>query len=110
MSKETADTPMAQERRDIPGGLRRSIAYQLLKIVFSIYLTATIVITGMQMANEYGMAKGEVRGNLVTYQSIFFAQSGGRVVERRHRTDGSHPGRHHSVERHRRRACRRIQR
>ncbi len=50
---------------------RFSLAVRLLRIVFSIYLVITILITGSQMYNEYQLEKSAIRSNLEAYESIF---------------------------------------
>lgn len=53
------------------GGVKNSLAIRLLRIVFSIYLAITCIITLAQMSNEYLLEKRGVRSNLENYHSIF---------------------------------------
>ncbi len=51
--------------------LKNSLALRLLKVVFSIYLAITLVITLIQMVNEYLLEAHFVKNSLVISQSIF---------------------------------------
>jgi len=51
--------------------VKKSLAFQLLKVVFSIYLIITVVITLIQMVNEYLLETHFVEDSLVVSQSIF---------------------------------------
>jgi signal transduction histidine kinase/CheY-like chemotaxis protein len=50
----------------------RSLAVRLLRVVFSIYLCITVIITGVQMFNEYMFEKEGIRTNLKAYEGIFY--------------------------------------
>ncbi|MDX1452318.1 MAG: ATP-binding protein [Oleiphilaceae bacterium] len=50
---------------------RTSLAVRLLRIVFSIYLVITVLITGTQMYNEYSLEKAAIQTNLEAYEDIF---------------------------------------
>gem|GEM_PF-1945406 len=49
----------------------QSLGVLLLKVVFSIYLLVTMVITSAQMYEEYRFEKERIEVNLATYQTIF---------------------------------------
>lgn len=49
----------------------QSLGVLLLKVVFSIYLVVTMVITSAQMYEEYRFEKDRIEVNLATYQAIF---------------------------------------
>jgi signal transduction histidine kinase len=51
--------------------LKNSLALRLLKVVFSIYLGITVVITLVQMVNEYLLEAHFVKNSLIISQSIF---------------------------------------
>ncbi len=51
--------------------IKNSIALRLLKVVFSIYLIITIVITLIQMTNEYLLEERFIKDNLTVNQAIF---------------------------------------
>lgn len=51
--------------------LKNSLALRLLKVVFSIYLGITVVITLVQMVNEYLLEAHFVKDSLIISQSIF---------------------------------------
>lgn len=51
--------------------IKNSIALRLLKVVFSIYLGITIVITLTQMTNEYLLEERFIRDTLIVNQAIF---------------------------------------
>lgn len=48
-----------------------SLAVRLLRVVFSIYLLITVLITGTQMYNEYSLEKDAIVANLEAYENIF---------------------------------------
>jgi two-component system NtrC family sensor kinase len=50
--------------------LKTSLSLRLLKVVFSIYLIITIIITLIQMFNEYMIEEHFIRNNLVVSQNI----------------------------------------
>ena len=49
----------------------KSLGVLLLRLVFSIYLAITMVITAIQMYNEYRFEKEAVQSNLLTYRKIY---------------------------------------
>lgn len=51
--------------------LKGSLAIQLLKVVFSIYLVITVFITGLQMKDAYDAEQDSIKGNLLAYETIF---------------------------------------
>ncbi len=51
--------------------LKNSLALRLLKVVFSIYLSITLVITVVQMVNEYLLEAHFVKNSLIISQAIF---------------------------------------
>lgn len=61
---------MAQELKN---SLRDSIAVKLLRIVFSLYLSITVLMTLTQMFNEYLLEKNDVKHALQQTQLIFEA-------------------------------------
>lgn len=65
-SMRAVDASLKQPR------LQHSLAIRLLRIVFSIYLLITMVITSVQMANEYFLKKDSIKENFVAYQQIFY--------------------------------------
>lgn len=48
-----------------------SLGLLLLRVVFSIYLVVTIVITSAQMYSDYKLEKEAVKTNLASYQTIY---------------------------------------
>ncbi|MFZ2725299.1 MAG: ATP-binding protein [Methylococcaceae bacterium] len=50
---------------------KKSLALHILKVVFSIYLVVTILITLAQMANEYRLEIKAIQNILQTIQSVF---------------------------------------
>lgn len=53
--------------------IKKKLALHLLKVVFSIYLAITILITVIQMTNEYRHEKNQIKTMLKTTQAIFEA-------------------------------------
>jgi len=53
--------------------LKKSIAIKLLRVVFSIYIFITILITLMQMLNEYWLERNDIEHVLEQSQLIFGA-------------------------------------
>lgn len=51
--------------------LKDSVGFNLLKVVFSIYIVIAIVVTVAHMAIEFFNAKGRVQGSLALYQTTF---------------------------------------
>ncbi len=51
--------------------IKNSLALRLLKVVFSIYLCITVVVTLVQMLNEYLLEAHFVKNSLVVSQNIF---------------------------------------
>jgi len=58
---------------------KNSIALRLLKVVFSIYLIITIVITLIQMTNEYLLEEHFIRESLTVSQAIFQENIAGAI-------------------------------
>jgi len=59
--------------------LKNSIALRLLRVVFSIYLIITIVITLIQMTNEYLLEERFIRDSLIVNQAIFQENIAGAI-------------------------------
>ena len=51
--------------------IKKSLALRLLKVVFSIYLCITVIITLVQMANEYFLEEQFIKDSLIINQQIF---------------------------------------
>lgn len=51
--------------------LKNSLALRLLKVVFSIYLCITVIVTLVQMAGEYALEERFAKDSLVINQAIF---------------------------------------
>lgn len=64
--------------------IRHSLAVRLLKIVFSIYLCITVLITLAQMLNEYYLEEMSVKQNLLVTQSIFEKNLAGLIWDFEH--------------------------
>ena len=56
--------------KNVPS-LKKSLALQLLKVVFSIYLCITVVVTLVQMYKEYEIEENFVKDSLIISQNIF---------------------------------------
>ena len=57
--------------KDFSVNIRNSLSSRLLKIVLSIYIAVTLVVTVMHVLIEYDSVKKNVHGELVTVQRTF---------------------------------------
>lgn len=48
-----------------------SLGVRLLKIVFSLYILITVLITSIHLFNEYQLQKQRIEANFITYEKIF---------------------------------------
>ncbi len=62
---------MEKRASTLPNKQGTSLAVRLLRVVFSIYLSITLLITGTQMYNEYSLEKDAIVANLQAYENIF---------------------------------------